>query len=92
MVEITEAVYLGADAHIVIQQIERLKRAGFRLALDDFGTGYASLSHLLNIPVGIIKVDRTFVKKIGENKQAAAIIRGLITTANELDLEVVAEG
>lgn len=92
VVEITEAVYLGAGAHIIIQQIERLKRAGFRLALDDFGTGYASLSHLLDIPVDIIKVDRTFVKKIGENKQAAAIISGLIITAYQLGLEVIAEG
>jgi EAL domain-containing protein (putative c-di-GMP-specific phosphodiesterase class I) len=67
---------------------------GVRLALDDFGTGYASLSHLRQFPLDVLKIDRRFVAELTPSPAAAdaAIVRSLIELAHRLGLEVVAEG
>ena len=70
----------------------QLQEKGVRLAFDDFGTGYASLNYLTRFPVSRIKIDRSFVGKITDNAEDAAIVRSLIAMAHNLELEVIAEG
>jgi diguanylate cyclase (GGDEF)-like protein/PAS domain S-box-containing protein len=90
--EVTETVFLGRGADYVERALKTLSQAGVQIALDDFGTGYASLSHLKQFPVDVLKIDRSFVAELGENADAAAIIRAVINLGHSLEIEVVAEG
>ncbi|MCQ0988920.1 putative bifunctional diguanylate cyclase/phosphodiesterase [Jiella marina] len=92
IVEVTEHVYLGRGDDAVAREIADLRRQGFLVALDDFGTGFASLTHLLTIPVDIIKLDKSFVDRMAPGEPGAAIIGGLMHIAKELSIRVVAEG
>ena len=74
------------------QALEALKKMGIRLSLDDFGTGYSSLSYLKRLPVDRVKVDRTFVKGLGENATDTALVRMIIDLCHTLGVEVLAEG
>jgi diguanylate cyclase (GGDEF)-like protein/PAS domain S-box-containing protein len=91
-IEITEGVFLGANADTSRRSIDRMNDYGIPLALDDFGTGYASLSHLRNLPVSTVKVDRSFVTGIVGSDSDRAIVAAIITMANALGTRVVAEG
>ncbi|MCK0508560.1 EAL domain-containing protein [Aromatoleum anaerobium] len=91
VVEITESVWLDPQS-AAIDNLHRLKRLGVRLAIDDFGTGYASLSYLKHLPVDILKVDRSFVTDLANVGVDAAIVRGIVSIAHKLDLEVIVEG
>jgi diguanylate cyclase (GGDEF)-like protein/PAS domain S-box-containing protein len=88
--EITENVALNHDDAIV--PLQKLHDKGVSLAFDDFGTGYASVSYLTRYPVSRIKIDRTFVGKISDEGQDAAIVRSLIAMAHNLGLGIIAEG
>ena len=88
--EITEKVALNHDDAPV--RCRELHEKGVRLAFDDFGTGYASLSYLTRFPVSSIKIDRSFVAKISDDAEDAAIVRSLIAMAHNLGLAVIAEG
>jgi diguanylate cyclase (GGDEF)-like protein/PAS domain S-box-containing protein len=90
--EVTEAVFLGRGAECVERALNALSREGVKIALDDFGTGYASLSHLKQFPVDIIKIDQSFVRDLGRGGGAEAIIGAVINLGRSLDIEVVAEG
>lgn len=90
--EVTEAVFLGRGAECVERALKMLAKEGVRIALDDFGTGHASLSHLKQFPVDIIKIDQSFVRDLGCGGGAEAIIRAVINLGQSLDIEVVAEG
>lgn len=90
--EVTEAVFLGRGAECVERALKTLSREGVKIALDDFGTGYASLSHLTQFPVDIIKIDRSFVRDIGRPRGAEAIISAVISLGRSLSIDVVAEG
>jgi EAL domain-containing protein (putative c-di-GMP-specific phosphodiesterase class I) len=92
ILEVTETVYMGAGDRIVQKAVETLRAKGLRVALDDFGTGFASLTHLLTVPVDIIKIDKSFVDRLAPEDASAAIIEGLIQIAKKLDIRVVAEG
>jgi EAL domain-containing protein (putative c-di-GMP-specific phosphodiesterase class I) len=72
--------------------LSSLKATGVRIALDDFGTGYSSLSHLAHFPIDVLKVDQSFVFRIGEDEQVSTLISALIAMAQRLGLTVVAEG
>ncbi len=72
--------------------LRRLQARGFHIALDDFGTGYASLENLRRLPVGEIKIDRSFVANILDDGDDAAIVRATVSLAAALGLDVVAEG
>ncbi len=88
--EITESVVMD-DPKLVVQSLEDLKQAGFNIAIDDFGTGFSSLSYLKQLPLDIIKVDREFIKGIGEG-DPGIIAETVIRLGQKLGLETVAEG
>ena len=88
--EITENVALNfEDSNTTLRKVQA---TGVRLAFDDFGTGYASLNHLTRFPIWRIKIDRSFVNRITNTVEDAAIVRSLIAMAHNLGLRVVAEG
>jgi diguanylate cyclase (GGDEF)-like protein/PAS domain S-box-containing protein len=74
------------------QALDALKDMGVRLGLDDFGTGYSSLSYLKRFPVDRVKVDKSFVKGLGENATDTALVRMIIDLCHTLGVEVLAEG
>jgi diguanylate cyclase (GGDEF)-like protein len=92
VVEITENVVMRVGDRTVARTLAALRRCGVRIALDDFGTGYASLTHLLELPVDIIKMDRTFVAQMARDPRARVIVETLQAIARGLSLRVVAEG
>lgn len=89
--EITESALL-ADPERTAGLLRTLRDLGIRLAIDDFGTGYSSLAYLRNFPVNVLKIDRSFIKNILDDKANRAIVTAVISLAGELDMEVVAEG
>jgi diguanylate cyclase (GGDEF)-like protein/PAS domain S-box-containing protein len=91
-VEVTESVFLGRSAGHVERALRTLSVAGVTIALDDFGTGYASLSHLKQFPVDVIKIDRLFVSNLEEDAGNAAIVKALVSLGQNLGIKVVAEG
>jgi len=91
-IEVTEDVFLDKGAIDVERALKRLSHHGLRIALDDFGTGYASLSHLTQFPVDLLKIDRSFVDQIGTKSDAEAISSIVINLGHCLGLEVIAEG
>ena len=90
-IEITETMLMRNERR-TLDKLEALRRLGVRISLDDFGTGYSSLSYLHTYPVDCIKIDRSFVKTIGSQKDATPIIRTIVAMAHELNLTTVAEG
>jgi diguanylate cyclase (GGDEF)-like protein len=92
--EITESVFFGQHAASVVGTLNALNYAGTTIALDDFGTGYASLSHLKQFPVDVIKIDRSFVSKLTDNddEEDAAIVAAVLSLAQSLGIMTVAEG
>jgi diguanylate cyclase (GGDEF)-like protein len=92
ILEVTESVYLGQRDHVVADEIKALRAKGLRVALDDFGTGFASLTHLLTVPVDIIKIDKSFVDRLVPGDAAIFIVEGLMGIARNLGIRVVAEG
>ncbi|HZM83968.1 MAG TPA: bifunctional diguanylate cyclase/phosphodiesterase [Candidatus Limnocylindrales bacterium] len=91
VLEITETVVLS-PLRITDQVLHSLRALGVRFAVDDFGTGYSSLTFLTRIAVDELKVDRTFVARMAESKEAAAIVRAIIDLGQRLGIRVVAEG
>jgi diguanylate cyclase (GGDEF)-like protein len=91
-VEVTENVLLTRQGERTGPALQRLRTAGVRVALDDFGTGYASLTHLRRFPVDVVKIDRSFVMRVGDGGEDAAIVRAMVALTTELGLEVIAEG
>ncbi|MBJ6121856.1 putative bifunctional diguanylate cyclase/phosphodiesterase [Sphingomonas mollis] len=92
ILEVTETVYMGRGDQAVQQAIGNLRDKGIRVALDDFGTGYASLTHLLTLPVDVLKIDKTFVDHLDTDGVSSTIIESLIRIARKMDIRIVAEG
>ena len=89
--EITESMLLEANADSV-HILKELKKIGVHLALDDFGTGYSSLSFLRNMPFNKIKIDRSFVQDLPNDKGCLAIIHAVISLGTSLGMTITAEG
>ena len=89
--EVTETAIMG-DSDLVAGVLNDLKTLGVRLAIDDFGTGYSSFTHLQWLPVDVIKVDRSFVSVLSDGPEQAALAHAIVTIAQTLGLETVAEG
>lgn len=91
VVELTETAVMEnlADAAHILQQ---LRMMGIRIALDDFGTGYSSLSILSVLPIDKLKIDQSFIRRIGTDPVSCAIVDTIIALAKTLDIEIVAEG
>ena len=91
-IEITEHAFLGRATEYVARALSVLKAANVTISLDDFGTGYSSLSHLRDFPVDLVKIDMSFVQKMSENEEIAAIVAAVVSLARSLSIQVVAEG
>jgi diguanylate cyclase (GGDEF)-like protein len=91
LLEITERGVME-DAATASQAMTSLKSTGVRLAVDDFGTGYSSLMHLREFPLSAVKIDRSFVAGLTNDRENAAIVTAVIGLAHALGLTVVAEG
>lgn len=89
--EITESMVMGS-VEAVIDLMLRLKSLGCKLSLDDFGTGYSSLSHLRRFPVDTLKVDKSFVQRMGDSHEDDEIVHMIVRLAHTLGMDVVAEG
>jgi EAL domain-containing protein (putative c-di-GMP-specific phosphodiesterase class I) len=92
ILEVTESVYMNQRDHVVPRAINAMRAKGLRIALDDFGTGFASLTHLLTVPVDVIKIDKSFIHRLAPGDASTAIVEGLIGIARKLGMRVVAEG
>jgi len=90
-IEITEGVLLesGPDEK---RNLGRLREFGARILLDDFGTGYSSLGYLRDFQIDTIKIDRSFVSRLSEDRHAAALIQAILAMGRGMDMEIVAEG
>jgi diguanylate cyclase len=89
--EVTETA-LVRDLNRALATLRRVKMLGVRIAMDDFGTGYSSLSNLRAFPFDKIKIDKSFIKSVHVNDQAAAIVRSVLGLGRALNLPVLAEG
>ena len=89
--ELTETVILD-NTNETIEKMHQLKRAGVEFALDDFGTGYSSLSYLTQLPLSQLKMDQSFVRKIGIKESDDIIVQTILAMANSLAIKVIAEG
>ena len=89
--EITESIVM-ADSRNTIAKLRKLRRLGIHLSMDDFGTGYSSLNRLRNLPFDRLKVDRSFVRELGGNRDDAAIVHAIVTLGKSLGMQVIAEG
>lgn len=72
--------------------LEQLRALGITIAIDDFGTGFSSLSYLDTLPIDVVKIDRSFVRDIGENQRRLKLLRGIVHLSRGLDLSIVIEG
>ena len=91
VLEITERT-LMVNSRLIHQQLDELRQLGVRLAIDDFGTGYSALAYLRSFPIDIVKIDQSFVASLDEDEQAVALVRSIISIAEALGLDTVAEG
>jgi len=91
VLELTESGLLRPD-HRLQADLEELKGMGLRLAIDDFGTGYSSLSYLRELPIDVLKIDKSFVDGIAVSTQRLALVEVIIRIAKTLELTVIAEG
>lgn len=90
-IEVTENLVVH-DPEQVLAQIRDLQAMGIRIALDDFGTGYSSLAYLQTYKFDKLKIDRTFVSKLGQDREALALVQCMIQMGKAMQMEVVAEG
>lgn len=89
--EITESAFME-DIEYTGAVLVELRKMGLSISIDDFGTGYSSLSYLKKLPVDNLKIDISFIRELGKDPDAEAIVSAIITMANALNLKTIAEG
>jgi diguanylate cyclase (GGDEF)-like protein/PAS domain S-box-containing protein len=90
-IELTEGVMLE-NSKVAIDSLNRLRDLGVTFSLDDFGTGYSSLAYVRRLPIQRLKIDQSFVHRLGDDSQDDAIVRAIIDLGHSLDLMITAEG
>ena len=90
-IEITETTIMS-DAEQTARRLAAVKELGVRVAIDDFGTGYSSLAYLQRFPVDALKIDRSFISRLGHDAEGETLIRTLIQLGRSLSIETLAEG
>ena len=90
-VEITEGVLLDLS-HAVLAKLQELHTSGFKVSIDDFGTGYSSMSYLKQLDIDFLKIDRSFVAEVLQDRTTRIIAETIVYMAHKLDMQVVAEG
>jgi len=91
VLEVTESS-LVKDLDTTLPLLHALRDLGLRLAVDDFGTGYSSLSYLADLPVSVVKIDKSFIDRVTHDAEGAAMVRGVIDLSHALGLTCIAEG
>ena len=91
VLEITESVIVE-DPQAAATRLTLIADLGVKIAIDDFGTGYSSLSYLRELPIHIVKVDRSFIRHLGDSERGTAIVDAIVTMSHSLGMETVAEG
>ncbi len=89
--EVTESSIMKNHQY-AIEVLNKLKAMGIKISIDDFGTGYSSLGYLKQLPIDILKIDRTFINDVTENPDDAALVMAIISLSHNLRLPVTAEG
>jgi EAL domain-containing protein (putative c-di-GMP-specific phosphodiesterase class I) len=89
--ELTESLVLD-NVDETIQKMDALRKLGVRFSMDDFGTGYSSLAYLTQLPLDQLKIDQSFVRNLGLKPSDAVIVQTIIGMANNLGIDVIAEG
>jgi EAL domain-containing protein (putative c-di-GMP-specific phosphodiesterase class I) len=89
--EITESGLLK-NAPCGTAMLQQLKTLGVQLSIDDFGTGYSSLARLHQLPIDTLKIDRSFVSRMGDDSESLEIVRAIMNLAHTLEMDVIAEG
>jgi EAL domain-containing protein (putative c-di-GMP-specific phosphodiesterase class I) len=90
-IEVTETT-LMRDAEATARRLEEIKGLGVRIAIDDFGTGYSSLGHLQRFPVDALKIDRSFITGLRDNREGETLVHSLVQLGKALSIETFAEG
>ncbi|MDG0809343.1 EAL domain-containing protein [Cohnella rhizosphaerae] len=91
VLEITESFGI-VDMEPVIAVLRELRAAGFRIAIDDFGKGYSALGYLKQLPIDILKIDKSFLTELTTDPKSEALTRAIIQMAQGMELRVIAEG
>ena len=89
--EITESLIVK-DTRYISSMLSRLRELGIQVQIDDFGTGYSSLGYLHTLPIDTLKIDRTFISRLGSNDNGSEIVRTILALAHNLGMKVIAEG
>lgn len=91
-IELLEAILFDSSDPTLIERCFRLHEAGFKLALDDFGTGHASIATLIDMPISVLKIDRSFVTGLDRKPKLQRITKSILAMSTQIGLEVIAEG
>ncbi|MBO9541359.1 bifunctional diguanylate cyclase/phosphodiesterase [bacterium] len=89
--ELTESIFMG-DLDSTLATLKALREMGVSVSIDDFGTGYSSLSYLKRFPIGMLKIDQSFVRDVPRDADSAAIVQTIVLLAHSLNMSVIAEG
>jgi diguanylate cyclase (GGDEF)-like protein/PAS domain S-box-containing protein len=89
--EFTESIMLDSTKETILK-FEELKKMGFKIAIDDFGTGYSSLAYIHKLPIDVIKIDRSFVNGMINNRKTNSIVAAITKLSNVLEIKTIAEG